>query len=76
MNPAQLTAFLSAGGVDASSVRLLVISLLCAISFLWVGKVVRDLGMHALNGSMHTTTLVIYLVRALIVVILIIAVVS
>jgi len=76
MNSAQVTAFLSAGGVDVASVRLLVISLVCAVSFLWVGKVVRDLGVHALNGSMHKMTMGIYLVRAVIVVILIIAVVS
>ncbi|MBC7501843.1 MAG: TIGR03758 family integrating conjugative element protein [Herminiimonas sp.] len=76
MNSNQLAAFLSAAGVEASNVSLLVVSLLCAFTFLWAAWVVRNLGMRTLYGDMTPNHYAIYSVRALIIVMVLVYLVS
>lgn len=76
MTPEQIAAFLSAAGTDVNKARLLAASLLVAIAFLWVAIVVRNLGMEALHGRMRHKTFVVYTVRALILVMLVIMIIS
>ncbi len=76
MTPEQIAAFLAAAGAEAGKVKLLAASFLVAVAFLWVASVVRNLGMAMLHGQMRQKTFVIYTVRALVLVMVVIMLIS
>ena len=76
MNSDQISAFIAAAGADPGKVKLLSVSLLAAFAFLWVAYVVRNLGMETLHGRMKGKKFAIYTVRAVVLVMIVVALIS
>lgn len=72
MNSSQSAAFLSAAGTDHAYLSAFVISLLAAVAVLWGASVIRKLGMHVLHNELRQKELVVYAVRAMILVMVVI----
>lgn len=64
------TAFQSGSGSSATSVGTLIVLIVGAVAVLWLGVVVMSVGTHTLHSSLRKTDALVHTVRAAIVVML------